>query len=345
MQFTPSNTNRKPLLIWLAALICMVMIMVIVGGLTRLTDSGLSMVDWQPIHGTLPPIGAAEWQEEFDYYKTSPQYKLQNFDMTVEEFKGIFGLEYLHRLLGRVVGLIFFIPFIYFLFCKTIPPRYALKLGGIFLLGGAQGLLGWYMVKSGLVNEPMVSPLRLAAHLSMACLLFTLLYWQWLRVFQERKTSYYSRMIISFIALIFVQIILGALVAGQDAGLAYDSFPTMNGAWIPDGLGLIEPWWKNLYQSPTTAQWIHRAGALVLTVYLIFIVMRYQKRTQLNTLVTASVHALIIVLILQIALGAFTVIYHVPIALAAAHQFAALLLLAAAVSLLYGDDDAKRLTQ
>ena len=319
--------------------------MVVVGGLTRLTDSGLSMVNWQPIHGMLPPIGEVEWQEEFNHYQTSPQYQQQNFGMTVDEFKGIFWLEYLHRLLGRVVGLIFFFPFIYFLARKIITPSYAVKLGGIFLLGGAQGLLGWYMVKSGLVNDPMVSPLRLAAHLTMACLLFTLLYWQWLRLFQDRKSSYYSRKIIGFILLIFVQIILGALVAGQDAGLAYDSFPTMNGQWIPSSLWLLEPWWNNLYQSPTTAQWMHRASALALTAYLISIIYRYQKRTALNALIKGSIHALIIVLILQITLGALTVIYHVPIGLAVLHQFTALFLLGAAVSLLYGDDGATRRTQ
>lgn len=303
------------------------------------------MVNWQPIHGTLPPIGEAEWLEEFNHYKESPQYRQQNFGMSVDEFKGIFWLEYLHRLLGRVVGIIFFIPFIYFLARKIISTSYALKLGGIFLLGGAQGLLGWYMVKSGLVNEPMVSPLRLAAHLTMACLLFTLLYWQWLRVWKKRLSSYYSKKTLGFIGLIFLQIILGAFVAGQDAGLAYDSFPTMNGKWIPDGLWLLEPWWSNLYQNPTTAQWVHRVGALGLTLYLIYIIVHYMKRQDVSALVSRSVYALIVILIVQIALGALTVMYHVPILIATAHQFTALLLLGAAVSLLYSDDDATRLTQ
>jgi len=323
----------------------MVIMMVVVGGLTRLTDSGLSMVDWQPIHGTLPPLSLAEWQEEFENYRTSPQYQKINAGMSLQEFKGIFWLEYLHRLLGRVVGLVFFIPFIYFIARKIIRPAYALKLGGIFLLGGAQGLMGWYMVKSGLVNEPMVSPLRLAAHLTLACLLFSLLYWQWLRLKIQRISRYYSPLIFGFILLIFAQIILGAFVAGLDAGLAYDSFPTMNGQWVPNGLWLQEPWWQNLYRNPTTAQWIHRLGALCLLIYTAILALHLNQKPFLSHFATRAFQTFIVLLVLQITLGAMTVIYHVPILLAALHQLVGLFLLAAAVSLLYGVDSATKRAQ
>ena len=344
MHSTVINTNRKPLLIWLGIMVTMVMLMVVVGGLTRLTDSGLSMVNWHPIHGTLPPIGQAEWQEEFAHYKTSPQYQHENFGMKLEEFKGIFWLEYIHRVIGRLVGLFFFLPLAYFSLKRAISLNLGLKLGGLFLLGGAQGLLGWYMVKSGLVDDPMVSPLRLSAHLSMACLLFSLLWWRWLAAWKPLPSQHFNKKTLSFIIAIFIQIILGAWVAGQDAGLAYDSFPTMNGQWMPDELWLIDPWWKNLYQSPTTAQFVHRLGALLLTVYLISIIASLYKQ-QVTKLTQFSIYGLIIVLMLQITLGALTVIHHVPILLATLHQFAAILLLGCAVALLYGQSEGKHSSQ
>ena len=217
-----------------------------------------------------------------------------------------------------------------------------LKLGGIFLLGGAQGLLGWYMVKSGLVNEPMVSPLRLAAHLSMACLLFSLLLWQWLKLLFPSPIYHFSTLPLGLIILTFIQIILGALVAGLDAGLAYASFPTMNGQWVPNGLWLQDPWWQNLYQNPTTVQFIHRVGALALTLYIATLLWKLSK-AKLCALTQTLCQALIVILILQITLGALTVLYHVPIALAALHQFVALLLLGCAVALLYTRSPATRL--
>ena len=329
-------------MLWLGLLVIMVMCMVIVGGLTRLTDSGLSMVNWHPIHGTLPPLNTAEWKQEFSHYQQSPEYQQKNFGMSLDEFKDIFWLEYIHRVLGRTVGLLFALPFAFFLIRRMIPATLALKYGSIFLLGGAQGLLGWYMVKSGLVNDPMVSPLRLAAHLSMACLLFSLLFWQWLKLWQPLSNILsFDRAIFGFILLVFLQIILGAFVAGLDAGLAYDSFPTMNGQWIPEGLWLAEPWWKDLYQNPTTAQFIHRLGALILTVYLGFLLYRL-KSQPLSSLAQKAAYGLIMVLIWQIALGALTVIHHVPILLAVLHQFTAVLLLACAIALLYAQSTARK---
>ncbi len=316
--------------------------MVVIGGLTRLTESGLSMVNWHPINGIFPPLNEAEWLVEFEHYKTSPEYQKINFGMSVNEFKGIFWLEYIHRVLGRVTGLVFFLPFAFFLIKGMLSRPLALKLGGIFLLGGAQGLLGWYMVKSGLVNEPSVSPLRLASHLSMACLLFSLLLWQWLKLFRPAHINHFSILPFGLIIATFIQIILGALVAGLDAGLAYDNFPTMNGQWLPDGLWLQEPWWKNLYQNATTVQFIHRLGALLLTVYIGVLIWKLQKEKLCN-FTQACCHSLIIVLILQITLGALTIIHHVPLLLALLHQFVALILLGCAVALLYARSSATRL--
>ncbi len=316
----------------------LVMCMVVVGGLTRLTESGLSIVDWKPIDGTFPPLNVEQWQVEFESYQQSPQYKLVNRGMTVNEFKGIFWLEYIHRLLGRVVGIAFFIPFLLFLAKRMIPREFGFKMAAIFLLGGAQGLLGWYMVKSGLINEPMVSPLRLAAHLTLACLLFSLLWWQWLRLYFAAAFTSHVKTVPLFIALVFIQIILGALVAGMDAGLAYDSFPKMNGEWMPAETWQLSPWWINLVQNPTTAQFIHRCGAVVLVLSLLVLTVKYYKTP--HCLSRKALYSLFGILAVQIVLGVLTIIYHVPITIAVAHQFTALLLLAAAVALLYSETHA-----
>lgn len=315
-------------------MVAMVMLMVIVGGVTRLTESGLSMVDWQPIHGILPPMNEVEWAEELDNYRSSPEYQQRNFGMSVAEFKQIFWLEYIHRVLGRVVGLVFFVPLLFFVLTKRVTGKQLATYSGIFLLGGAQGLLGWYMVKSGLVNEPRVSPLRLSAHLSMACLLFSLLFWQWWKLKRPRPGTGFSKAILSFTVLLFIQIILGAWVAGLDAGLAYDSFPTMNGEWVPQGLWVMEPWWANLWQNATTSQFLHRSGALALLIALIALVFHLKNRA-LNPTTQKAIYLLIILMIWQITLGALTVIHHVPLLLAALHQFTAILLLGGCVTLLY----------
>lgn len=336
------TSERKGLSMWLACSIAMVLLMVLVGGLTRLTESGLSMVNWHPIHGILPPMNEAEWMEEFAHYQTSPEYQQVNFGMTLEEFQGIFWLEYIHRILGRLAGLVFAVPYFYFLARGILKDGLALKLGGILLLGGAQGLLGWYMVKSGLVKDPMVSPLRLTAHLGLACLLFSLLLWQWLRLRTIPQTHALPFATLGLIGIIFVQILLGALVAGLDAGLAYNTFPTMNGQWIPNGLWLKTPWWDNFYTNATTVQFVHRLGALCVCLYSLAFLLKHYPKAHSTTTTRKVMLFFTALLFLQMAVGIATLLLHVPLSLASLHQLLAIFLLGAAITLIYTQSHAKR---
>ncbi len=334
-------TARAPRAVrwWLVICMCMVACMVLVGGLTRLTESGLSMVEWKPLH-ILPPMNVEQWQEEFSKYQTSPEYLKKNHGMSLSEFKGIFWLEYLHRLLGRSVGVVFFLPWLFFVWRGMLTGALRWKTLGIFALGGLQGLIGWVMVKSGLQNNPWVSPVKLAMHLSMAFLIFNLLLWQWLNVrpitpqrnFLHRV--YCKRWVVFIIALLACQIVMGAFVAGMDAGLAYDTFPTMNGQWIPDGLLSIQPWWHNVVENPTMLQFNHRLGAYILTV-LILLVWSMMNSHHKKHAFGLTFTWIPVIFALQFGLGVATVIWHVPIVLASAHQMVALALLAVWVALLH----------
>lgn len=334
-----SNVNlplRKHVKNWLLICLFMVALMVAVGGLTRLTESGLSMVEWKPTT-LFPPMNAEEWQEEFGKYQSSPQFQKVNHQMNVQEFKSIFWLEYVHRLLGRLVGFVFFVPYLYFLWRRALEKPLAIKLLGIFLLGGMQGFIGWYMVKSGLIDQPWVSPVRLAMHLSMAFILFGLLQWQWLNLCgwaeQRDRFQHSARIklwsIICLLAL-FVQIILGALVAGLDAGLVFNTFPDMNGEYLPQGIWLLEPWYRNFAENPTAAHAIHRYGAVIVTIMLgVLVAGLYQAKYLKQSLTLAGV------LLLQLILGTLTVVHAVPIALASLHQVMALILLASVILAVY----------
>lgn len=335
MQSNLIPANRKSVLIWLFACICMVMAMVVVGGLTRLTDSGLSMVEWKPLT-ILPPMSEEAWDAEFTNYKLSPQYHHVNKGMSVDDFKGIFWLEYIHRLLGRFTGLVFFLPFVWLLVRRQLPRPLTYRLIGIFLLGGAQGFMGWYMVKSGLVDVPWVSPLRLMAHLSLAFLIFSILWWHFLRIAYPNHTPEPIRrtpLLLGLLIATFLQIMLGALVAGLDAGLLYDSFPMMNGRWVPDGIWIQQPWWKNLYANAETAHFLHRAGALGLTLYIISSIVTLYSRSALAQ--KRAFWALGAILVWQIILGAWTVMSHVSTTIATLHQWTALLLLASVLAVLF----------
>lgn len=214
--------------------------MVVVGGVTRLTDSGLSIVEWQPLVGTMPPITQTDWDELLEKYRTSPQYEKVNKGMSIDEFKTIFWWEYFHRLLGRLIGLVFFIPFVYFLIKKQIDKPLGIKLTGIFILGGLQGFMGWYMVMSGLVDIPHVSQYRLTAHLGLAFIIFATMLWVALGLLSpipaetdEQDTNGLRRFAIGLSWLIFIMVLSGGFVAGIRAGLAYNTFPLMNGHFIP----------------------------------------------------------------------------------------------------------------
>jgi cytochrome c oxidase assembly protein subunit 15 len=328
---------QKPIAIWLLACCALVFAMVVVGGVTRLTDSGLSIVEWQPIVGTMPPLGQEDWDELFEKYHQTPQYKKVNAGMSLDEFKGIFWWEYFHRLLGRVIGLAFFIPFLYFVIKKAIDRPLGLKLTGIFLLGGLQGAMGWYMVKSGLVDNPHVSQYRLTAHLGLAFLIYATMFWVALELLSPTAVSHGNirlralrRFSVWITTLIFIMILSGGFVAGIRAGLAYNTFPLMNGHFIPPEIFMLEPWYRNFFDNMATVQFDHRMIAWTLAI-LIPVFWYKSRKLPLSGSARLACSLLLIMLAIQITLGISTLLLVVPLPLAAAHQAGALLLFTAAL--------------
>ena len=311
--------------------------MVVLGGITRLTGSGLSMVDWRPLMGWLPPLTEADWQRTFELYQQSPEYQKINSYMDVHAFKGIFWLEYLHRLLGRLIGLVFAVPFAFFAAKGYIArkdwPKYVL----MFALGGLQGVLGWYMVKSGLVDDPRVSQYRLTAHLVSAFVIYAYMFWVALSLLYPRTESarhaWFGRSV-ALLAIISVTIVSGGFVAGLDAGMLYNTFPTMNGAWIPSGLLEQSPWWRNVFENRLTVQFDHRILAM-LTFLLIAAYWAAARRAGLPARAGRAANALLHTAGLQVALGIATLLLVVPIALAGAHQAVAMILFTVALYLVH----------
>lgn len=310
--------------------------MVVLGGVTRLTESGLSITDWRPVTGILPPMSEEGWQNEFNKYIDSPEFIKRNYHFTLIHFKGIFWLEYLHRLLGRLVGFAFLIPMLVFWLRGDFTRRFALKMGGVFLLGGLQGLIGWLMVKSGLVDQPYVSPYRLALHLSVALLIYSLMFWQGLRVYAFGRNStntlnngnnkiINSNIPIYVILILAVQILLGAFIAGMDGGLVYNTYPKMNGQWIPEGIWAIQLGWRNLFENIALVQFLHRTNAVVFIGLVLW--GWWQTRQVPRHPVHYAFKTLLILSISQFLLGIFTLISHVPVVLGALHQAMAVLLL------------------
>jgi heme a synthase len=328
---------QKPIAIWLLACCILVFAMVVVGGVTRLTESGLSIVEWQPIVGTMPPLGQKDWDELFEKYHQTPQYKKVNLGMSLDEFKGIFWWEYFHRLLGRVIGLAFFIPFLYFVVKRAIDRPLGLKLTGIFLLGGLQGAMGWYMVKSGLVDNPHVSQYRLTAHLGLAFLIYATMFWVALELLSPTVPSYGNirlralrRFSVAITSLIFIMILSGGFVAGIRAGFAYNTFPLMNGHFIPPEIFMLEPWYRNFFDNMATVQFDHRMIAWTLAILIP--VFWYRSRSlPLSGSARFACSLLLIMLAIQIGLGISTLLLVVPLPLAAAHQAGAVLLFTAAL--------------
>src|SRR5688572_11333533 len=261
MASSPLARNKKIVAAWLFACCALIFLMVVVGGITRLTQSGLSIVEWQPVVGIVPPLNDEQWETSFSKYRETPEFKQRNPDMTVEGYKKIFWWEFAHRFLGRLIGLVFLIPFIYFLVKKMIPEDMVRELWGVFALGALQGLLGWWMVQSGLVNEPRVSSLRLAAHLGLAFVIYGLLLWAALDLLGARRVivSDEARRRAGLLVLaVLVMVLSGALVAAIRAGFAYNTFPTMDGQWVPDELMILRPWWINFVHNMATVQLVHR---------------------------------------------------------------------------------------
>lgn len=342
MQFPAGQRSAvAPVRTWLLIIAAAIFAMIVVGGATRLTDSGLSITEWQPILGAIPPLTHADWMEAFEKYRQIPEYQLVNKGMSLEAFKAIYWWEWAHRFLGRWVGVLFLAPFLYFWVRGYFGAGVARRLGVLFILGGAQGVLGWYMVKSGLVDRVDVSQYRLAAHLGLAFLLFgvTLLFALRLRqaegrvVFQKTRAgamSGWMRGAMLIVALIYVQVFLGAFVAGLDAGQGYNTWPLMDGRFIPGGLGVMSPWYANVFENALTVQFNHRMVAYLLAaVTLAYTLLLWRSGASRN--LKAGALAVLIAITAQAALGIWTLLEAVPIGLGVAHQGGAALVLAAAL--------------
>lgn len=319
--------TKKSVVIWLYACIFLTCFMVLLGGYTRLSGSGLSMVDWRPISGILPPLSDQAWDSEFQNYQKTPEFQQVNFEMTVDGFKGIFLVEYFHRTMGRLLGLVFILPFLFFYFKNYLPPRIAGTLVVAFFLGGMQGALGWYMVKSGLIDHPMVSPLRLAAHLSLALLIINLLLRTAFRYagVVPLKNAHFHRYSNLVLGVIICTIFYGALVAGHKAGLIYNTFPLMNGEFLPDDAWFQHPLWMNFTENPTMVQFMHRMFALFTTIVicaLSYIGFRSKSLIALR----APLLFLMIAVFLQVMLGILTLLTFVSMHAALTHQMGALIL-------------------
>lgn len=317
---------------WLLVCCALVFAMVVLGGVTRLTGSGLSMVNWKPVSGVLPPLGHAAWEREFEHYRETPEYKHVNEGMSLEEFKGIFWFEYAHRLLGRLIGVVFLLPFLYFLLRRRIGATLAPKLAVMFVLGGLQGLLGWYMVKSGLIDDPHVSQYRLAAHLGLAVIIYAFMFWAALDILRRGEGSAPSRgsgisaFTLTLAVAVFVTMMSGAFVAGLKAGFTYNTFPLMAGQWIPDGMWSMAPAYVNFFENPTTVQFTHRLIAIATFVAILVLWLGAPRHSMIRPQ-RLWLHAAGVAAVIQVALGISTLVLRVPVPLAALHQAGALALL------------------
>ena len=311
----------------------MVFAILVVGGVTRLTHSGLSIVEWQPIVGVIPPLNQQEWEDTFEKYKLTPEYQQVNHRMALAEFKGIFYWEYWHRVLGRLVGVVFLLPFLYFWLRRKLDPALVPKLLGIFVLGGLQGAMGWYMVKSGLVDDPRVSHYRLTAHLSLAFLIFVAMFWLALGLLAERVRSTHDvqlrqlqRVTFWLTFLVGYMVVSGGLVAGIRAGKAYNTFPLMHGHVLPPESFIIDPWYLNFFNNMALVQFDHRLGAWLLAFLVPWLWWKL-SRAVVSRRVRLAATLLLIVLFAQIGLGIATLLLAVPVGLGAAHQGGAMVVL------------------
>ena len=327
--------SSRAVALWLFVIAGMIALMVLVGGLTRLTGSGLSITEWRPLTGVIPPLSDADWQAELAKYQGTPQYDLINRGMGLAAFKTIYWWEWTHRLLGRLIGVAFAIPFLAFLWQRRIDRALARRLAVIFLLGAAQGVLGWWMVQSGLVEARVaVSQYRLAAHLGLAIILFGYVLLTALEVMGARQTSIeaaarFRSFVLVFAGLVFAQVLLGAFVAGLDAGEAFSSWPTYAGAWIPPGLYDLSPWWINHFENHALVHFQHRTMGYAVALMALWLYLSIRSIAD-KPLKLPGIHVVVLT-VLQVALGVFSVVSGVALPLAALHQIVALALFACAL--------------
>lgn len=325
-----SIKQRRAIGVWLLAVAAMVFAMVVLGGFTRLTESGLSMVDWRPLTGWLPPLSQEAWEQAFGAYQQFPEYRKVNTGMTLADFKGIYWLEYLHRLWGRLIGVAFVVPFMFFLAKGWIDRALAWKLSGMFVLGGVQGVLGWYMVKSGLIDRPDVSQYRLVAHLGLALLIYGYILGVAFGLLVPRRDAASAspastRGAVAIAGLVFATAVAGGFVAGLDAGFAYNTFPLMDGELIPQHLFAATPTWRSFFEDVTTVQFTHRVLAML--TLLAVLAFRWSLRGRhLAPAARRAVNLLTRWVFAQFALGVATLLSIVAVPLAVAHQAGAIIL-------------------
>ena len=323
--------NNSSIILWLGIVLIAVILMVFIGGVTRLTDSGLSMVEWKPILGFFPPLSHEEWLRVFELYKNTPEYKYYNKGMELDEFKIIFFWEYFHRFWGRIIGLIFIIPFLYFTIKKRLSQKNIISLTLILTLGTFQAVIGWWMVKSGLINKPDVSQYRLAIHLSNAFVIMFLLLWLILDLYEGESKIKFNLTFFTLI-LVSITIIAGSFVAGMDAGLMYNTYPLMNEKILPDQyltLGYLDP-----FENPGSAQFHHRhLGLLCLILSLFFYFKNYNKKE-----IRIRINVLLILILAQFFLGIFILLNYVPIIFASLHQVGAMMIFLIFISIIHREN-------
>ena len=327
---------QAPVAAWLFVCCLMIFLMIVVGGITRLTLSGLSITEWKPLIGVIPPLSSADWTAEFAKYKQVPEYRAVHYAMSLAEFKSIYYWEYLHRLLGRVIGLAFAVPFAWFVARRQLQRQLVLPLAGILLLGFAQGVLGWYMVESGLADRVEVSQYRLVAHLALALAIYSAILWIALGIVrkpaQPGVSPAWRRGAEAALALVALTIAAGGFVAGIRAGLTYNTFPLMDGRLVPAGYDQLQPHYMNWFENIAAVQFDHRVLAMASFAAMLSLWVA-GLRSRLPNPARTALHILLAAAALQVILGISTLILVVPIPLAAAHQAGALLLLSAAIFL------------
>jgi cytochrome c oxidase assembly protein subunit 15 len=331
--YIENNQIKKYISFWLALMFWIISIMIIVGGLTRLTDSGLSITQWQLFSGFLPPLSDSDWNNYFNLYKKIPEYTEQNYFMTINEFKIIFWWEWIHRFLGRLIGILFLIPLIYFTFKESFKKLFNLYV--IFILICFQGFIGWYMVSSGLVNRVDVSHFRLSAHLIIAFFIISLILWNYFNLRVKRNFTDKINLSIPFIFLflIFCQILIGAFVSGMDAGQIYNSWPLMGTSYFPNDNKIINIFKLSAFSDPSLVQFIHRNLAYLIFIFYLFILINIYIKKLVNLYFVINLVGLI--LFAQILLGIFTLLYGAQILLASMHQISSIFLVSSSVYLLY----------
>ena len=331
--YTSNNKINNQLSIWLFIMFWVISIMIVVGGLTRLTDSGLSITKWELFSGFFPPLNQSDWIVYFDLYKNIPEFKFQNYNMSMQEFKVIFWWEWAHRFLGRLIGIGFLIPLIYFSFKIKISKL--LNLYIIFFLICFQGFIGWYMVSSGLVDRLDVSHFRLSIHLLIAFLILSLIFWNYLKIRENKKIHNKINLLIPslFLLLIFLQITIGAFVSGMDAGKIYNSWPFMGNTYFPDDNNVLNLFKLSAFSDPSLVQFIHRNLAYLIVFFYIFIFYKIYKNNIYE--LYKSVILLGCFVLLQIILGIFTVIYGAQIYIASMHQISSIFLVSSSIYFLY----------